>query len=399
MYNYRVDISVKPSVPIDFPNIQGAFGGVALRQRTQPATTCLEVLQHAYQNWTDLSNKFKDDPNLTPHPDKETGKYSSVSIADTQAAWTVLVNSEVFQNFTREMDCLRTGSCLTSRQPCAFSGEQQQTYEGLQKGQVRLQQLGAKITAEHVIRSAASLQPGVDNEVTIVVSERFQNQPTLNGEQTFKCTLQVNVLSLSAGPLFSALAFRQYTVVRQPTVTNGQPPSNGFNSLAVENRSGLQPLGAALLNYEIPGLKGLKRIQDVFGFTISTGPTFRIGGSSEASSFGYFGGIAIHLWNRFYITPGVHVGEFADFPPGFVEHSVVPDGFSQLTPVKRWTAKFGVGVTYRTNTFSGINFGAARTVTPGTPTPSSQTPSSAASGGKGATGGGTGGTPPPENPK
>jgi hypothetical protein len=27
LYNYRVDISVKPSVPIDFPNIQGAFGG------------------------------------------------------------------------------------------------------------------------------------------------------------------------------------------------------------------------------------------------------------------------------------------------------------------------------------------------------------------------------------
>ena len=81
----------------------------------------------------------------------------------------------------------------------------------------------------------------------------------------------------------------------------------------------------------------------------------KIGTKSDASSFGFFTGISGHLYRRFYITPGFHFGQFADFPVGFGNGSTVPSDFGEITPVKRWTARFGTAITFKAKDFSGIS--------------------------------------------
>jgi hypothetical protein len=60
------------------------------------------------------------------------------------------------------------------------------------------------------------------------------------------------------------------------------------------------------------------------------------------------------LYRRFYITSGVHIGEFADFPAGFNDNSQVPANFGELKPVKRWTGRFAFSISFRTASFSGL---------------------------------------------
>jgi hypothetical protein len=107
-----------------------------------------------------------------------------------------------------------------------------------------------------------------------------------------------------------------------------------------------------------PGLVGQLNYHDPFdwfgntpnfGFAISAGPTIGVtNGKADTSVFGVFGGISVHLYKRFFITPGFHVGEFADYPSGFTHPSqTVPPNFGSLTPTKRYTARFAVTVTFR----------------------------------------------------
>ncbi|NYF89924.1 hypothetical protein HDF08_001991 [Edaphobacter lichenicola] len=64
----------------------------------------------------------------------------------------------------------------------------------------------------------------------------------------------------------------------------------------------------------------------------------------------------------------MHMGEFADYPPGFHNGSVIPPNFGQLTPVTRWSARFAGGITFQTNSFVKSDKS-----TPATPTTTSPT--------------------------
>ena len=79
----------------------------------------------------------------------------------------------------------------------------------------------------------------------------------------------------------------------------------------------------------------------------------KLGGGDE-SPFGFFTGISGHLYHRFYVTPGIHFGQFADFPVGFGNGSTVPENFGELNPVKRWTARFGLAITFKAKDFSSL---------------------------------------------
>jgi hypothetical protein len=113
----------------------------------------------------------------------------------------------------------------------------------------------------------------------------------------------------------------------------------------------------ALLNYEIP-----KASSDYIGLAISTGPVIRISSASSTSSFGYFAGIGVHLYHRFYISPGFNLGQFADNPPGLSSGSTVPAGIGTPIPINRWTWRFGFALTYKTKDFSSL--GLSTTVAP-----------------------------------
>ena len=99
----------------------------------------------------------------------------------------------------------------------------------------------------------------------------------------------------------------------------------------------------------------------------------------------------MHLYRSFYLTPGVHIGQFADFPAGFYPGTVIPSGFGALTPVKRNTAHFAIGITFKTTSFTKSNQNNGAGSTPGgAATP----PATQPAGGNQPAGGSTPPTPP-----
>ena len=74
--------------------------------------------------------------------------------------------------------------------------------------------------------------------------------------------------------------------------------------------------------------------------------------------------------NERFVTAGVHIGQFSDFPLGLQPHSVVPANYGDLNGVNRTTARFPFAITYQTKKFNAPS---------STPTTSSTTASKQAS--------------------
>jgi hypothetical protein len=208
--------------------------------------------------------------------------------------------------------------------------------------------LDARVSAEeHVATKPDVLLPDQDYVLTIV--QIYQGKPTRSGTATLELKPASNRLTLSAGVLFSEIQNRSYASVTAPAGTG----STTANVLSVNGVSQFSPTLATLLNYQLPWLDS-----DDVGVTISSGPIFRLGTKSDTSTFGYFAGVSVHLFHRFFITPGMHLGEFADFPPGFTDAGqTVPTGLSTPTPVKRWTWRFGFSLTYKARDFGSFGLG------------------------------------------
>jgi hypothetical protein len=62
-----------------------------------------------------------------------------------------------------------------------------------------------------------------------------------------------------------------------------------------------------------------------------------------------FAGLSFHLWKYMYLTGGVHIGDFADFPAGFTHAGQdIPASFTgNLTPTTRTTARFAFAITFK----------------------------------------------------
>lgn len=197
----------------------------------------------------------------------------------------------------------------------------------------------SQLDVQHQIVVPVTLSP--ENDYKIVVTESYEGKATEGGTQTFTFSPESDILTLSAGTLL--------TEVQNRTYTSGALPGQTGNFLLVNGNSPIRPILVAQLNYRIP-----KMSWDSFGFALSTGAALQFtGGNSGVSNVGFFGGVSVHLWRRFYVTPGIHVGEFADFPPGFTApNQSIPSGFGQLNPDKRWTARFAIGITYKAVDFT-----------------------------------------------
>jgi hypothetical protein len=94
----------------------------------------------------------------------------------------------------------------------------------------------------------------------------------------------------------------------------------------------------------------------VTGLAFAVGPVLSLGASKNSTStFGFFAGTSLHLWHAVYITPGIHYGEFADYPLGLPQPgNIVPSGFGTPVPIKRWTLRFGLGLTFKTTNFNSL---------------------------------------------
>ncbi len=111
-------------------------------------------------------------------------------------------------------------------------------------------------------------------------------------------------------------------------------------------------LGLALFNYRIPG-KWAHTPHEEFGLAASSGLALGFGQTDvKASTIGWFGGLSMHLYYRLFMTAGVHVGQFANFPPGLSTGSTIPANYGDLNPVKKTTARFAFAVTYQTTSLA-----------------------------------------------
>jgi hypothetical protein len=243
-------------------------------------------------------------------------RVESVSLADTLDAWSA--NKD-------KIDIVRaTGP------GCAGATQLYDT-------QGRLNGYASRIGSSHEKKFVFTLDK--DQLCSLVLSEidRSTQTPT-KASLSWKCGVD-DTLTLSLGTLLTTIDYRTYA--HRKVVESG----SAVDALVVDGRGPWTPVGLALLNYKLFNMDTGPHL----GLTVSSGPAFKFGGTPQVGTFGWFAGASISLWRRFFITPGFHIGQFADFPAGFVPGQQIPNNFGELTPVTRWTTRFGVGLTYRTN--------------------------------------------------
>lgn len=184
-----------------------------------------------------------------------------------------------------------------------------------------------------------------DTDYRFWITENWNGVPTSGGSMMWRCG-ESDILTLSLGTLLTTLPYRSYD--HQKTLVPAGSATT-LDTVSVGGNSSINPLGAALLNFKLPSLPFFP---EWTGLTLSSGPVYQFGGSPKVSALGYFAGLSLHLYRGVFITPGVHVGQFADFPPGFYPGAAIPADFGDLNPVKRYTAHFAIGLTYKTNSFA-----------------------------------------------
>jgi hypothetical protein len=181
--------------------------------------------------------------------------------------------------------------------------------------------------------------------------QQMTNACSQNGkasECTIKYEPQTNLLSVSGGFLFSELQSRTYTRANVPGMADSVLQVNGAGKV--------NSLLTALVNVKIPcfwpsqpKLPPCTPNSDTWGWMFSIGPAFQLGSNNQTTRVGLFTGISLHFWKYMYLTSGVHVGDFADFPQGFTHSGQdIPSSFTgALTPQTRPSARFAIGITFK----------------------------------------------------
>jgi hypothetical protein len=228
----------------------------------------------------------------------------------------------------------------------------------------------------HSIDFNVNLEPNENYQFTI--QESWKGINVKQGTVQWNCG-ETDVLTLSAGPLVTTLPYRTYN---QQLVPNSSG-TGSQNVLVVSGTTNVNVLGAALLNYSLPALP---HQWPGMGFAISVGPVYALNSAPSVSKLGLFVGGSFHLYRSIFLTPGVHIGQFADYPAGFHSGSPIPSGFGGLTPVTRNTAHFAIGITFKTATFKKSSQSSGGAANTGATQGGNTKPAQSASGSHGAAG-------------
>jgi hypothetical protein len=339
LFTYKLTVTQEPIASDDFKHLAGLFKNFTGKANTAKAAagvvgSCTSKEAELLEAFKNANQAINDDPKL-PVGYAASATHTSIPLVDSVNAWRS--HAALLANAVKlEEEFLNGG--------CALDQEAKDLIDGFKE---RILKIDTAVNSPHVFVSDRVLSPG--NNYSATVLELYVEKTVKT--KTFKFP-GVDILTLSAGPMFSGMPDRVYEARKTPNATE--------SVLTVEGNSRATPSLLALLNYSLAGLR-LER--DDFGLALSAGPVIRLGGKSDASSFGFFSGLSAHLGRRFFVTPGVHFGQFSDFPVGFGNGSVVPANFGELKPVKRWTARAGLGITFKTNDFSGLVSSEAPSVT------------------------------------
>ena len=275
-------------------------------------------------------------------PGKKGEKVESVSLETTLHAWAPVPGK--FDDFEREIDALRTlMNDTTSAGYDSTCGDIKTANDliliNYRNARKAFLALDALVNSSHVV--AYPYEVDSSNAYEIDVDEFYNGQSTNAATKKYRLGAGYVAITSSAGFMITKLAARSYSAVAAP---NPADPTTTQTVLNVDYGAGARVALTALLNYNLPFAT-----RKDFGAALAVGPVFDISaGKADTSRFGLFGGVGIRLKQLMYITPGVHIGEFADFPQGFTRSGqVVPANFATPTPVKRWTTRFALAITFK----------------------------------------------------
>jgi hypothetical protein len=337
LFTYSISTESTPIAIDDFSQIANAFGlsNTAAKGKGEAPSCNYQDFLNSVKALVDAENVFLELP--ASSKGCSAAKPCSMTLGDAKTAWDKVLPLLATAK-SKEADSKLF--CTAQEYDSAYASSQ-----------AALDQADS-ITASfqngtHVAQSHALVKP--DYTTSIEIDEFWNGKPT-NKSVSVTLSNTNTRLTLSAGALFSELQNRSYSITAAPSTS----ASSTKNVLAVSGESKFSPLAIGLLNYEVPRLSN-----DEIGLAISTGPVLRLGTSSGSSSFGYFGGVSVHLYHRFYVSPGLNLGQFADNPPGLSAGSAVPSGITTPSPVNRWTWRFSFALTYKTKDFSKLGLSAS----------------------------------------
>ena len=287
---------------------------------------------------------------LDPGKDAD-GKPTSVALDTTLSKWKpVPAAFATFEGKVKDLiDQLKAlppdnGGC---KDP-VLGGAESIVIDGYVPAREKYIKLLALVNSDHIVRYTAELDD--TNAYDVVVKEYEDGKQTTADPKTFHLNAGRAALSSSAGFLLTQLQARSYSSRTAPDPADATKTQN---VLGVDFGSGVRPAIDALLNYNFPGFIWKKQ----FGLAVSAGPVFDIAnGKADTSAFGVFGGMSLRLSQWVYLTPGVHIGQFADFPQGFTHAGqVIPPNTGTPVPNKRYTARFAFSITFKIKDLGGPN--------------------------------------------
>lgn len=352
LYEYSVDVQVTTDSSDDFALLASLLnlptGGA---KRPAGASDCASSYRDALLQAKAIKDQLNT-PGGAFNPEDRPGHFISVPLATTLKAWDGPVAS-ASKELQADVDAMN--GCADSDSKAFVNN----TYPPIKNS---LESIQKKVNGKHNADGQAPASSAEVVSAKITVSEKWKGNETVKNPSgssgsPYTATLEFSsVLRLSAGILFSQLQDRSYVTRTVPSTTGTT------NILGVNGDSKLTPYLVGLLNYQIPGAHW-----DKYGFWVSTGPTLRITNTGgNTSAFGFFGGVSAALWHRFYVTPGVHFGQYAGVPAGLAVGQAIPANFGQLQAINRWTARFGFSITYKTLSLGALTKSSTQTSTDNT---------------------------------
>lgn len=271
-------------------------------------------------------------------PAKDTGgKIPYISNQKTENDWQTLQSA--FGDFEHAVKTLANGLPDTADQSCDSVLQQAELIilDDYPKLRAQYRDLATRLAKPDTIYYERSLE--ATSSADLVATPSYAG--TADGSKTFHFEPSFGILSSSAGFLLTELPARSYSSATAPDPSDATKTQN---VLKVDYGSGIRPALAVLLTGNVPQVNRRN-----YGLGVSAGPVFDISsGKADTSRLGFFGGVSIRLTPWIFLTPGVHVGEFADFPPGFTHAGqVIPPNTGTPTATKRYTARFAFAVTFK----------------------------------------------------
>jgi hypothetical protein len=334
------------------PGIFAATGGVAATlppQNTGPGiksvVPCPAGLKPAVEAARIAGLKLQNSiAQLIPEKDA-TGKIKYIKLSDTLAAWALLPGQyDAFEVALKSVQEQLKNADLSKDPSICGDDLLNQAESVILDVYGRLRQpyadLAARASGDHIKRFYDNLESTSGYNVLVVSG--YQGAETTAGSKTFTLAAGRKILNASIGFLITALPARSYSSRTAPNAAN----TGTQNVLGVDFGSGPRLAATALINVNAPWDFANRRH---FGVALSTGPVFDVSnGKADTSRLGFFGGVSLRIWDQIYLTPGVHVGEFADFPQGFTAPGqIIPPNTGTPQAVKRYSARFAFGITYK----------------------------------------------------